>query len=70
MPPIEKNENNNYEIPEAQFLEFQEAVHNIGVLLDIMYDYCDYNVENVKIYPLITMIEQLNLEKKKITEMF
>lgn len=70
MSPIKKNSNNNYEIPETQFLEIQEAMHNIGVLLDIMYDYCDYNVENSKVYPLITMIEQLHLEKKKITEKF
>ncbi len=70
MQFIKQNENNNYEMTEEQYAEIQDAMHNIGVLLEIMYDYCDYNNENVKIYPLITMVEQLKTEKRKITEKF
>ena len=67
MQLIKRNSDNNYEMTEEQYVEIQEAMCNISALLDIMHDYCHHNAENVKICPLITMVEHLILEKKKIT---
>ena len=67
---IVKKLDNQCSITEEQYTDIQEAVQNIGALLDIMYDYCDYNAENVKINPLITLIEQMQSEKRKITSKF
>lgn len=55
---------------EEQYDEIQDAMCNIGILLDIMKDYCEYNAEKPKICPLITMVEQLQVEKRRITNKF
>ncbi len=70
MQFINKNSESNCEITEEQSLDIQERMHNMGVLLTLMHDYCCCNAENIKIYPLITVIKQLKLEVSKIMEVF
>jgi len=70
MQFINKNSNNNYEMTEEQFDEIQDAMCNIGSLLDIMKDYCEYNAEKAKICPLIKMVEYIQSEKRRITNKF
>jgi len=57
-------------LTKKQWDKIQETMDNICIYMDIMYDYCNHNIENVKIYPLITLIEQIKLETKKITDKF
>ncbi len=61
---------NNYKINHDEYFEIQSAIDNIEVWLDIMADYCEYNVENEKVCPLITLLEQVKSEMKKVTEHF
>jgi len=57
-------------LTEEQFDEIEDTMNNICIYTDIMYDYCNHNIENNKIYPLITLFEHIKSETSKITEKF
>ena len=57
-------------LTENQYSEMREAILNTLDLIDIMLDYCDYNSDNTKISPLLTMITKIRLEIKKLRKNF
>ncbi len=55
---------------EQEYRELQEIIFNILDITDIMHGYCEHCLENKKMSPLLTLIEKIQVEIKKITEKF
>jgi len=70
MQFISENSVGKYEMTKEQFFEIQEAMRNIQSYLNIMHDYCDCNADYPKISPLPIIIDNINVERKRITDKF
>lgn len=65
---IMKNENiaNENDFNQGDYAEIMCAVNDINCYLEVLADYCEHNIENTKIYPLVKIIEQLQKEGQNI----
>ena len=69
MKILSKNNNRIYEFSEEQYEKLEIAIGNVDAVLDVMNDFCEYNLGESKVSQIHTLVEYLKTECKKILAM-
>ncbi len=55
-------------VSKKEFIEIETAIRNISDLVDLMYDYCEYNLDSEKIPALHALLPKIKIECTIITD--
>ncbi len=68
MPEITKETIEKYSLSEKELYMVEQAFEKITDIFMVMKDYCEHNREDKKIYPLISLLEQIQINSKIVSD--
>ena len=70
MQKATEDSTEKYSLSEKEVYEIEEAFGNIMDLFYVINGYCEHNIEDKKICPLLTILEQIQSQSKIISDKF